>query len=94
MTINLEYMKPNICPICGERLSFAPIMVQIKLNNQTMMPQPACDKDIEKIRTKEGQEAILLACKAIWLLELTENKQRSEKERINEIKKIKDLKVV
>lgn len=91
--IDLNYMRPGLCPFCGVKLPQTPIMLQLPLSDGSMMPQPVCESDLKLLQEKEGQDMVLLACKAIWMLEISENTQRTEKERVKEIERIMNLKI-
>jgi hypothetical protein len=92
--IKLANMYPGVCPFCGGNIRGKEVYTDITLNNQTKMKQPCCENDLKRLLTKEGQEQILAACQTIWLFELADNEVLTDEEKVEEIKRIKNLEVI
>ena len=93
MIIHKEFMRPPLCPICGVNLGKDPVMINIKLNNYSEMPQPICLNHMYAMCKRETQEELLEVCKEIWGKEIMESTQRTDEEKQNEIERINNLKV-
>lgn len=85
--INLENMRPGICPFCGSKMLMSYI-VWLELNDGSKMAQPVCAADQPKLQTEAGKKEIIEACKGVWVKEIMESVQRTEEQKQIEIERI------
>ena len=68
------YLQVGICPLCGKQLKRFEMsdimMIKLPLNDGSVMPQPVCLADRERLQQVPIQQALLEAIKTHWLSEL------------------------
>ncbi len=92
--IDRNNVKPKLCPLCGSKIGAFPLLVEIKLNDGTIMPQPICEADKANMEQKKYQIEMLKVAKFIWVDEIYDNKEMSLVQKDKEIDRIMDLKVL
>ncbi len=83
----------GLCPFCGKAIGISPTMVDIYLNNNSMMPQPVCSDDLSLAKTVDAQRELLGLIKDVWVREINESDKILPEDKPKEIIRIKKLEV-
>lgn len=87
-------LQAGVCPFCGSVLEKTEMtdqaMVQIRLSDGSIMPQPVCLRDRFRLSSIGEVQKLFTAIQQRWISEIEES-DRNPQEKIWEIKRINQL---